>query len=177
MAEHDDMPRFPDIIPSSMREGALHEIEEGDIATAEDLQILLDLMYTYPERDFYYFRKMVSPSSGPLDRAISEGIILKEEAEFFWYTHPKNPHDYVRIEVRDGKYQWDWQKEAVEKSPMSVRIKLRLSERKRREMEIKETVEAQREADANPVELKPNVMGFGLDLLKAFRWLRKRIKR
>jgi len=177
MSNEEELPTFPDILPSSMRETRVYKIEEGDIQTDEDLRQLVTEMYDHPERDFHYFRQRVGAAVGPLDRAIAEGTILEDEAGFFWYPHPKYPHDYVHIEVRDGDYEWDWQKEVVERGPMFVRIKMKLPERKGRELEIKERIEAERAVNANPLELRPNFMGIGVDLFKAIRWMRQRLRR
>lgn len=45
-----------------------------------------------------------------------------------------------------------------------------LSERKRRELEIREKIDTEKSFDVNPVELKPNFMGIGIDLRKAYQW-------
>ena len=176
MTEEEELPTFPDILPSSIRETVLHEIEEGDIETNEDLQSLIGLMYDHAEREFYYVRRREGHSAGPLDRALGAGIILEEGAELFWYKHPRLTHNYVHVEVRDGNYAWDWQRDVVENTPMFVRIRLRLAERTRRGLEIKQKIQAEREAESSPVELKPGVFGFSIDLIKGYHWAKKKLR-
>ena len=173
MAEEKELPTFPDILPSSIKESRFYQFEEGDTQTDGELRDLIILMYNYPERDFYYFRRREGPSHGPLDSALHAGLILEEEAELFWYKQPELARSFVRVHVRDGNYEWDWQKEAVQKSPMFVRIKLRLSERTRRELEIKQKIEAEKEVESNPLEFKPGVAGFSIDLVKTYDWVRR----
>ena len=63
------------------------------------------------------------------------------EANFFCYKYPKNDRDYIYLERCYGKYKFDWEKEVVEKSPMFIRIKLVLSNKKRTELELWQKIE------------------------------------
>jgi len=53
-----------------------------------------------------------------------------------------------------------------------------LSEKKKRALEVFQKIEIEKKIDINPIELKPNFMGFGEDLFKMLRmirnWLGKR---
>ena len=133
--EPEDMPHFPDITPSSMTSSMRHEIEEFDIKTDEDFQGLIHQMFEYPDRDFFYFQEKDGPRNELMVTMVELGYILIDETVFFYYPHPGYPHNYVHIEVHDGQYRWDWQREAVEKGPMFMRSKLRLTERTKRELE------------------------------------------
>ena len=42
------------------------------------------------------------------------------DVEMRYYRHPSYPRDFVRITSRGDGYQWDWQKEVVEKGPEYV---------------------------------------------------------
>lgn len=166
---------FPDIIPSKVIESMFYEIEVDDVLTEQDLQSLITRMYDHPERDFYYFQEKNGRSNELLDKARSQHEVLMDDVEFFYYRHPSTS-GYTRIEIRDGRYQWDWQRQVVQKGPMFMRIRLLLSERKTRALEIQQKIEAERESDSNPLELKPNFMGLGIDIFKAGRWIKKLLK-
>ncbi len=134
-------PIFPNIIPSSIKMTKHREAEKGDFSTEEDLQTLILLLFHEPECEFFYFVEQGSPSDPLLSAAIARGDILVEESEFFYYRHPKIDHGYVHIDVRDGNYAWDWQRDVVEKGPMFIREKLKISARKRTELEIWQKIE------------------------------------
>jgi diguanylate cyclase (GGDEF)-like protein len=163
VTEQNELPRFPDILPSSIEESYFHRFEEGDIVTEQDVQALIALMYDHPEREFYFLAEG-GRTPFALGLAINRGDILKVETQFFWYRHPTIPHDYVHIEVRDGNYAWDWEREVVEKGPTFARIKMRLSERKSRELEVNQKIAAERKSAQRAMredELE-------LDILKRF---------
>ena len=66
------------------------------------------------------------------------------------------------------------QLQSLKQSIADERVKLTLSERIRRELEIKQKIETERKKDSNPLELKPNFMGIGIDLRKASKWLKSK---
>jgi hypothetical protein len=133
--EPEDLPQFPDITPSSMKRSMLYVIEEFDIKTDEDFQGLIHKMFNYPDRDFYYYQEKDGHRNQLMVTMERLGYILMDETVFFYYRHPRYARDYVHIEVHDGKYEWDWQREVVEKGPMFMQSKLRLTERTKRELE------------------------------------------
>lgn len=178
MNKKEELPVFPNIIPDKMEIGEFHVIENTDIQTVDDLNELILLMFNYPEHSFYYFRKKDGSPNELLENPKTQGDILMKLTEFFYYKHPNNERDYIKIQ-RDGG-QSDWGKEVVKKGPMFVRIKLALSEKKKRELEVYQKIELEKRMDTNPIELKPNFFGFGIDLFKMFRiiknWLSGRRK-
>jgi hypothetical protein len=137
-----DFPVFPNIIPSSIKESTFRIIESGDLTTEEDIDVLIKLLFQDPECSFYYFaEKDKGTKDVPLLKARKNGDILMQETEFFYYRHPKFKHDYVKIESRDNKYEWDWEEEVVGKGPMYTRTKLQISHRKRTELETLQKIE------------------------------------
>ena len=58
-----------------------------------------------------------------------------DESERRYYKHPKFQRDYVRIVPNGEQYNWDWQRDVVEKGPEFSRVTLKLSARKRDEMD------------------------------------------
>jgi hypothetical protein len=179
MERKEGSPVFPNIIPDKMEISKFHIIENADIQTADDLNELILLMFNHPERSYYYFGKKEGPPNELLENSKCGGEMLMNVTEFFYYKHPNNDRDYIKIQ-RDGG-RLDWEKEVVKKGPMFVRIKLELSEKKKRALEVYQKIEIEKRIDTNPIELKPNFMGFGIDLFKMFRmvknWLGKRRKR
>jgi len=178
MEKKEGLPVFPNIIPDKIEIGEFHVIEDSDIQTADDLNELILLIFNHPERSFYYFGKKDGPPNELLENSKCRGEILMNVTEFFYYKHPNNDHDYIKIQRGGG--QLDWENEVVKKGPMFVRIKLELSEKKKRELEVYQKIEIEKKMDTNLIELKPNFYGFGIDLLKVFRviknWLSERRK-
>lgn len=151
MKERDELPVFPNIIPDQIDMSEFHIIEVDDVQSEEDLQHLITLMFNHPERDFYYFQK----KDGPTNQYLYKGDFIMNRTEFFFYKHPKFERDYIKISREGG--QCDWEKEVIEKGPVFVRIKLELSGRKKRELEIYQKLEMEKMIDSNPFELKPNL--------------------
>lgn len=174
--KEEGFPVFPNIIPDKMEISESHVIEDVDIQTADDLNELILLMFNHPERCFYYFGKKDGAPNELLQKSKCRGEILMNMTEFFYYKHPNNDRDYIKIQRDGGRF--DWEKEVVRKEPMFIRIKLELSEKKKRELEVYQKIEIEKRIDTNPIELKLNFWGFGIDLFKMFRiiknWLSKR---
>jgi hypothetical protein len=164
-----DLPRFPDIPLAGVRKSTFFVIEPEDIQTDADLQQLLQMIFNLPEASFYYFEGN-GHRNGLMFGARDAGQLLLNEVEFEFYKHPRYRRDYVRIPKRDT-YQFEWEKEVVEKGPMFMRFKLTLSERARRLFEVEERIKIEKKLDLNPLELKPNFFGIGVDLPRAWRWL------
>lgn len=134
MAKHEDFETFPDITPSSITESMSFEIEADEIKTEQDFQNLIHKMFRYQECDFYLFQEKKGPRNQLILNGESLNWIRFEETEFFYYKDPSG-EGYVRVERQDGHYQWDWEEEIVEKGPMFMRSRLRLSDSKARELE------------------------------------------
>jgi len=129
MSEKEELPVFPNIIPDKMEIGEFHVIEDDDIQTMDDLNELILLMFNHPERSFYYFTEKDGSPNSLLENSKCRGEILMNATEFFYYKHPNNKHDYIKIQR--GRGQSDWKKEVVKKGPMFFRIKLELSEKRK----------------------------------------------
>ena len=136
----ENIPVFPNIIPSSIKESVFRIIEPDDIQTEQDLQHLISLLFHEPECNFYYFVEKDGKQNSFLSAAKDRKDILMNEVEFFYYKHPKFERDYIHIENRNGKYNFEWEKEVVDRGPMYLRIRLQLSERKKRDLEILQKV-------------------------------------
>ncbi len=175
-----DLPVFPNIIPNKIVKSELHMIEENDIADEKDLQQLLSFLFEFPERHFYYFHEKDRPIGACIARARDCGQLLLNETEFFYYRHPRFQHDYIRITPRQI-YSFDWERAAVEKGPMFLRTKLELTSRMRRDMEIQHKIMVEQmirqTTPENPVLLRPSFMGFGIDLLKVWPWLKTKLRK
>jgi hypothetical protein len=176
----EDLPVFPDIAPSAITKSAFHVIEENDIADEEALRQLLSALFDFPERAFYYFHERSKPVGAWITRARDGDQIFLNETEFFYYRHPRFQRDYVRITPRDA-YQFEWEREVVEKGPMFLRTRLELTPRMRRQMEVEhKMMMEQRMRQANPEHpllLRPSLWGFGIDLHKAWPWLKSKLRR
>lgn len=143
---YDEGAVFPEHLIDKMLVGRFHVIEVDDIKTEADLQKLVKHLYDYPERSFYYFEEKDGPQNQLIRTAQQHGEILIEEYEKHYYHHPNFKRDYLKIYSPDGHYPFDWEEEVVERGPMFIRFTLRLPERKRRELEIAQRIETERNA-------------------------------
>jgi len=133
---HEGIPVFP-FVPDSIKEKRFQVIEAGDLKTDTDVAALIREMWLQPEVDFYYFYgHMGGPTA---DRALLgaryAGDVLMDELERRYYKHPRFQRDYIRIVPRGEKYESDWEREVVEKGPEFWRVHLKLSARKRDELD------------------------------------------
>jgi hypothetical protein len=175
-----DLPVFPDITPSKINKSAFHVIEENDIADEKALQHLLLCLFDFPERSFYYFHEKGRPIGVWIARARDGGQLLLNETEFFYYRHPNFQGDYIRIKPRNA-YAFEWEGEIVEKGPMFLRTKLELTPRMRRQMEVEHKIiiehRMKQSRPEHPWLLRPSLWGFGIDLHKAWPWLRSKLRK
>ncbi len=134
---HNGIPIFP-FVPDEIKESRFLVIEAGDLSNEKDVQILIQRLWQGPEVDFYYFYGHIG---GPaIDTALlgarNRGDILMDEMERRYYKHPKHIRDYLRIIPKgEDKYNWDWEREVVNKGPEFWRVTLKLSQRKRDELD------------------------------------------
>lgn len=145
MAEEDEIQSFPDITPSKITRSEIQVIEEFDIKTEEDFQNLIHEMFEYPERHFYYYQEKDGPKNPFMIAKARQGHVSFAETEFFYYRRPNSKRSYIHIERHGGEYEYDWEREIVEKGPMFMRTTLRLTERTRREMETLHRLELEEE--------------------------------
>ena len=157
------------IRPDSITISAEHIFELRDVKNDENIEQIILWLYNYPERKFYLFLEEGQEGNrGPLRTLEAKGILVPT-TELNYFKHPSgHPKDY--IEIKTEEIDSDWERDTVNRGPRFSRIQMMLSERKRRELEIKEKIDTEKLIDVNPVELKPNFMGIGIDLRKAYRW-------
>jgi hypothetical protein len=133
---HEGIPVFP-FVPDRIKETRFQIIEAGDLKTDTDVAALIEEMWLQPEVDFYYF---YGHTGGPsADRVLlgarQRGDILMDELERRYYKHPNFQRDYIRIVPHGENYKWDWEREVVDKGPEFWRVHLKLSARKRDELD------------------------------------------
>lgn len=176
MSDQEDIPKFPDIIPDSIKKTRIWVHENDDFQTEEDISELLARLYDYPEDEFFVYSPKDQPINPFLRKAVDANAILITETQAFFYPHPKFKRDYVRI--KEHAIRWDWEREVLAEGKMFFRHQLKLSERARRTFEMQQLVTMQGEAsDINPIQLEPNFMGIGIDLRKVYTWLMRRFKK
>jgi hypothetical protein len=168
--------RFPEELATDVKLSQFYTIENSDIATEDDLDRLVELMFHYPERNFYLFGLKEQGANHIVVSAEQHGILRIERYETQYYAHPKFERDWVKIDKRNPK--WDWEKNVIENSPEYIRFTLKLTERWRKKMELGEALSAaEPKEDKNPLLLKPNFFGMGIDLPKAWDWLKAKCKK
>ncbi|MGE0237168.1 MAG: hypothetical protein AB7S59_00490, partial [Parvibaculaceae bacterium] len=122
MTDKKDIPRwpFPDIVWETFTESKLREIRDEEI-DGDELESLIELMWTEPECAYYLFWPTNRPLGKTLVDAIEENRLLRGAIESRWYIRPNVDH-FIKIE----KPQFDWHRETV-KTTMFYRAELRLS--------------------------------------------------
>jgi hypothetical protein len=186
----DELPIFPEGLPIIQGTGDLptlklspdkitisaeHVFEANEVRSLSNIAQICRWIFNYPERKFYLFLIEGIKENRDLIYHIEKSGILAPTTERHFYKHPsKYPKDFIRI--HPNEIEFDWEREVVKKGPKYIRLELILSEHKRRELEIKEKIDTERGADTNPLELKPNIMGFGIDINKALKWLKNIFK-
>lgn len=170
----DDWPRFPEHLMTTVRTTMVWNFENADISTPEDLHHLLSLMFDQPEHEFYVFLQKHASLTEDLARATDSigGDIKVVQTDLRFYRRPGTKNF---MQVRSDDSQFEWVRE-VAKTQEYIRFTLRLSERARREMEVKQHLAAHSEANANPLMIQPNFVGFGINLFKGWRWLKERLR-
>ncbi len=131
---------FPNITPNSYKESRFHPFDNDDINTEEDFQNLIMLMFHYPDRDYYLYQEKDGAQNQLLLTKEHLGDLVFEKTEFFYYKRSNGP-GYIHL-GRDGlESQFEWEREIVKKGPMYMQTTLKLSERKKRELEIWQKIE------------------------------------
>lgn len=129
---------FPLEIESQIKT-LFYVIIDSDTSTEESVAQLITLMFQEPEASFYYFQATHATSF--LSAAIERRDIVEARFDRHYYAHPTCARDFVHIAgASNGEYHWDWERLVVEKGPEYTRRTLKLSERKRRELESFERI-------------------------------------
>ncbi len=170
LSDKKDLPKWPESlpIPDRVEMTAMHVLDADDLKSDDDIRELVSLMYAHQEREFYLFLEQgESANRAILDRLEGFGL-LSDTSEFYYYRHPNSERSYIRIQSNEIKF--DWEKKVVDKGPVFVRKVLKLSQATTRSLIIQEQITIEKIQDVNPLELKPNFFGIGLDLSKFWRW-------
>jgi hypothetical protein len=183
----DELPIFPEGLPVIKDTGDLpilklspdkiiisaeHVFMAREVRSVSNIEQICRWIFNYPERKFYLFLVEGNKENREIIYNIEKNGILASTTERHFYQHPSDgPKDFIRI--FPNNIEFDWEKEVLEKGPKYVRLELTLSERKKRELEIKEKIDKERESDLNPIEIKPSFFGISFDVYKALRWLKK----
>lgn len=175
MGDSDEIPRLPDTLLSHVKRSRFWVIENDDLEEEQDVSDLVARLYDYPEDEFYLFKQHDHSTNLLLQSAIDGEVIVATEWRLNYYPHPKFERDYVHLEKHC--LFWDWEREVIASSPMFVRFELRLTAKARRALEHQQLISAQKQADRNPIELKPNFMGLGIDVYKTIDWLRNTFRK
>ena len=150
-------------------------IHGKEIPSEHSLRSLCETLFYYPEREIQLYLEHKSPKSSLILDELRKHGVLCENTEYYYYEKRKNSCVFVKLKIEEAKTQW--QKDAIEKGPMFGKTILQLSERKKREYEMQQLMDKMKSDDNNPLELKPNMFGIGVDLLKLFKFVKKKIFR
>lgn len=153
--------------PDKVKESRMHIFEDDELDTEKQVNNLILLMFEYPEREFFLFHNTNIQLSPKLKSAEEQNIILLNEVECFYYKHPKYKKDYVKIS--GNNLQFEWEKELIKKGPEYHKFTLKLTQKAKRDLEISYKKFKEKQIIENPLELKPNFLGFGIDLIKLFK--------
>jgi hypothetical protein len=167
---------LPDDLIDSVTTSYFWNFENADISADEDLRGLLQLMYDFPEASFYLFLQKGASKTDVLDQVMhAVGDINVVQTELRYFRRPTGARSFMRVRGDNSEFEWV---RKMAQTQEYIRFTIRLSERKRREMEVEQHLAAHAAANSNPVLLQPNFNGIGIDLVKTwarFRsWLRQR---
>ena len=153
----------------------MHTIEADDLQSEEDIgNSSVSCTPIKKGSSSYLSRAREKENKELFDRLESFGV-LSGASEFYYYKHPNMERDYIRIQRHN--IQFDWEQQTVAKGPMFFRTTLKLSQAMRRRLMIQEQLAIEKAHDVNPLELKPNFFGIGIDLAKFFRWASRWFKK
>jgi hypothetical protein len=137
----EEIPVFPDIKPDSITKSQFFVVLDEDLGHEDSVVPLIAQMFNAPEAAFYFFQRNDLPVNPVLQESFARGDILDACYERLYYKHPKVQRDFVRISgAETGQFRWDWERAVVERGPEYARRTLKLSARKRREMETLEKI-------------------------------------
>lgn len=165
---------FPSDIFDEVKKSRRWELENQDITDQQELDKLLQIMFSCPEDKFFLYVPKDDSICPTLRNAMDSNLIIGSVWKRNFYPHPESLRDYVHILPNNA--QWDWEQELLNAAKEHLRFELTLSEAAKRKMQIDQHISVQQAAEANPIELKPNFMGIGIDLNKGWSWIRKKLK-
>jgi hypothetical protein len=157
--------------PDTNKQTTIHNFENAELTTKEQLEKLIKLMFDYPEREFYLFMEVGKKQNPRLKKAAEKNIILLNEVDCFYFKHPDIKNDYIKIPGKE--IQNDWQKKIIQTRPKFIRITLKLTKKTQRELEISYKNFRDKQKLGNPFEFKPNFCDFGVDLENVWPWIKK----
>jgi hypothetical protein len=175
MSDSEEISHIPDDLFTRVKRSRFWVLENADLEDQKEVSDLVARLYDYPDDDFYLFKKHDVSTNCHLQAAVDAEVILLTEWQFNYFPHPQFKRDYVQLDKH--RINWDWEREVIANSPMYVRFELKLSPKARRALEHQQLIAAQKHADSNPLELKPNFMGLGIDVYKALDWLRNAFRK
>ncbi|WP_156941423.1 hypothetical protein [Mesorhizobium sp. LNJC405B00] len=127
----DGLPVFPMELVSSIRKTSFRYIYQSDMATAEDVEKLMDLTWRSPETRNFIFWECDNGLISTLQQALDSGKIAFPELQRHWHRHPNLKSDFIRI---IGEQEFEW-RDLTAKSLEFFRGELELTtaERRRRD--------------------------------------------
>jgi TIR domain len=106
--------------------------EQGQLKTSEALQQLIRRKFLEPETEIRYYYRDGTEIDAMLAEATHHGDIVLEKSEFRFFRDPKMRRDYIKIKNDEED---ETRREIAETTPEFVQVTLRLSARKRAELE------------------------------------------
>jgi hypothetical protein len=167
--------RLPDSAVSTVKRSEFHVIENADISDDEELAHLVETMFNFPEREYFVFLEKGAHLTQPLGHAMDGQIFRCTQTDLEFYRHPNFPLNFVKI--RSGMERFDWQRELAATAKEFIRFTIVLSEWKRRELEIEQHLQVQAQKSSNPIEMKPGLWGFSIDLKKLWKLAKAKLRR
>lgn len=167
--------RLPDGVLSTVRRSEFRVIENADISDDESLAHLVELMFTFPECAFYVFLQRDASLTQPLRQAMDGKVFNCTQTDLEFFRHPNFKRDFVK--VHRGMERFDWQRELTATAKEFIRFTIVLSEWKRRQLEIEQHLETHAQRSSSPVELKPGLWGFSVDLKKLWKLVKAKLRR
>lgn len=129
---------FPLGEPGSVTTSRFLNILESDLSSEEALHAMTLQMFHEPEVEYYYLHEHTKQLNPHLKIAVDRGDIALDKYETRYYRNPGNTseRDFLHIPQSSVPYRWEWMRIAVERGPEYTRYSPRLTERKKRELDV-----------------------------------------
>ena len=167
--------QLPDSVFSTVKHSEFYIVENADVSDHEALTDLIETMFNFPERNFFLFVEKGASLTQPLQEAMDRQVFQCPQTDLEYFRHPNFPRNFVK--VRRGMEAFDWQREVTAAAKEFVRFTVVLSEWKRRKLEVEQHLDAQAERSSSPIEMKPGLWGFSIDIKKLLKLVKSKLRR
>jgi hypothetical protein len=133
------LPVFP-FVPSAIEYGSFYPFVYGDFSTADGVGELVQLLWQKPETAVFYYWPVDKTPEQALEAAEANGDVFTAKIERMYYPHPKHVRDFMHISPDAVKAHPEWYGDIVKAGHEHWRSTLKLSHRKRTQLDTLEKI-------------------------------------